>query len=78
MQKSYPAWCSSRRSQLSANGSVPGGNDLDHPDRASGVLTFRCDKRLVEIVDDSAIWAKIALFVLMALIAVDLPDPPGA
>ena len=43
-----------------------GGNDLDDPDRASGVLTFSFDKRLVEILRDSAIWGKIALPVLMA------------
>ncbi len=43
-----------------------GGNDLDAPDRPAGVLTYSFDKRLVEILKDSAIWGKIALPVLMA------------
>ena len=43
-----------------------GGNDLDDPDRASGVLNYSFDKRLVEVLKDSAIWGKIALPVLMA------------
>lgn len=43
-----------------------GGNDLDDPDRPSGVLNYSFDKRLVEILKDSAIWGKIALPVLMA------------
>ena len=43
-----------------------GGNDLDDPDRPCGVLTYSFDKRLVEILKDSAIWGKIALPVLMA------------
>jgi len=43
-----------------------GGNDLDDPDRPSGVLSYSFDKRLVEILKDSAIWGKIALPVLMA------------
>lgn len=43
-----------------------GGNDLDDPDRPAGVLTYSFDKRLVEILKDSAIWGKIALPVLMA------------
>lgn len=43
-----------------------GGNDLDHPDRPAGVLTYSFDKRLVEILKDSTIWGKIALPVLMA------------
>ena len=44
-----------------------GGNDLDDPDRPAGVLNYSFDKRLVEILKDSAIWGKIALPVLMAL-----------
>lgn len=44
-----------------------GGNDLDDPDRAAGVLNYSFDKRLVAILKDSAIWGKIALPVLMAL-----------
>jgi hypothetical protein len=43
-----------------------GGNDLDDPDRPSGVLTYSFDKRLVSILRDSTIWGKIALPVLMA------------
>ena len=43
-----------------------GGNDLDDPDRLAGVLNYSFDKRLVEILKDSAIWGKIALPVLMA------------
>jgi hypothetical protein len=43
-----------------------GGNDLDEPNRPAGVLNYSFDKRLVEILRDSAIWGKIALPVLMA------------
>jgi hypothetical protein len=43
-----------------------GGNDLDDPDRPAGVLTYSFDKRLVEILKDSAIWGKITLPILMA------------
>lgn len=43
-----------------------GGNDLDDPERPSGVLSYSFDKRLVEILRDSAIWGRIALPVLMA------------
>jgi hypothetical protein len=43
-----------------------GGNDLDDPDRPAGVLSYSFDKRLVEILQDSAIWGKISLPVLMA------------
>ena len=43
-----------------------GRNDLDDPERPAGVLTYSFDKRLVEILRDSAIWGKIALPVLMA------------
>jgi len=43
-----------------------GGNDLDDPDRPAGVLNYSFDKRLVEILKDSAIWGKIDLPVLMA------------
>lgn len=44
-----------------------GGNDLDDPDRPAGVLCYSFDKRLIEILQDSAIWGKIALPVLMSL-----------
>ncbi len=43
-----------------------GGNDMDDPDRPAGVLTYSFDKRLIEILKDSAIWGKIAIPVLMA------------
>ena len=43
-----------------------GGNDLDDPDRAAGTLAYSFDKRLIEILQDSSIWGKIALPVLMA------------
>jgi hypothetical protein len=43
-----------------------GGNDLDDPDRPAGVLHYSFDKRLVEILKDSAIWGKITLPILMA------------
>lgn len=43
-----------------------GGNDLDDPERKDGILTYSFDKRLVEILQDSTIWGKISLPVLMA------------
>jgi len=43
-----------------------GGNDLDEPDRPAGTLTYSFDKRLIEILKDSAVWGKIAIPVLMA------------
>ena len=43
------------------------GNDMEHPDRPAGVLTYSFDKRLVEILQDSKIWGSISLPVLMAL-----------
>ncbi len=43
-----------------------GGNDMGSPDRLAGSLTYSFDKRLVEILSDSRIWAKIAIPVLMA------------
>lgn len=43
-----------------------GGNDMDDPDRPAGVLTYSFDKRLVEILQDSSIWGRIAIPVLMA------------
>src|SRR6476620_8167421 len=36
-----------------------GGNDLDEPERAAGVLTYSFDKRLIEVLQDSTIWGKI-------------------
>lgn len=43
-----------------------GGNDMSDPARPEGTLTYSFDKRLVEILQDSSIWGKIALPVLMA------------
>lgn len=43
-----------------------GGNDLDDPERPAGVLNYSFDKRLIEILNDSAVWGKIAIPVLMA------------
>lgn len=43
-----------------------GGNDLDDPDRPAGRLTYSFDKRLVEVLKESAIWGKISIPVLMA------------
>jgi len=43
-----------------------GGNDLDDPDRAGGVFTYSFDKRLVEVLQDSTIWGKLSIPVLMA------------
>lgn len=43
-----------------------GGNDLDSPDRPAGVLTYSFDALLIEVLEKSTIWGKIALPVLMA------------
>lgn len=43
-----------------------GGNDIDDPDRPAGQLTYSFDKRLVEVLQDSYIWGKITMPVLMA------------
>ena len=43
-----------------------GGNDLEDPDRPAGVLTYSFDKRLIEVLEGSTIWGKIAIPVLMA------------
>ena len=39
---------------------------MDDPGRPAGVLSYSFDKRLVEILRDSAIWGRIAIPVLMA------------
>lgn len=44
-----------------------GGNDMDSPDRPAGVLTYSFDKRLIAILQNSTIWGKISLPVLVAL-----------
>jgi MinD-like ATPase involved in chromosome partitioning or flagellar assembly len=46
-----------------------GGNDLDDPKRHAGVLTYSFDKRLIEILQDSTVWGKINLPVLMAFMS---------
>ena len=43
-----------------------GGNDMDDPGRPSGLLTYSFDKRLVEMLQDSAIWGRVTIPVLMA------------
>lgn len=43
-----------------------GGNDLDDPGRPAGVLNYSFDKRLVAVLQDSTIWGRIALPILMA------------
>ena len=43
-----------------------GGNDMDDPERPAGTFTYSFDKRLIELLQSSAIWGKIALPVLMA------------
>lgn len=43
-----------------------GGNDLDSPDRPAGVLTYSFDAMLIEILQKSSVWGKIALPLLMA------------
>ena len=43
-----------------------GGNDMDSEDREDGTLTYSFDKRLLEILEDSTIWGKITLSVIMA------------
>lgn len=45
---------------------VLGGNDMDHPNRPAGVLTYSFDKRLLEVLRDSSIWGKISLPELMS------------
>jgi plasmid replication initiation protein len=44
-----------------------GGNDMDSPDRPSGTLTYSFDRRLIDVLNDSTIWGKISLPILMAL-----------
>lgn len=43
-----------------------GGNDMDDPDRPRGMLTYSFDKRLVAILEDSQIWGRLEIPVLMA------------
>jgi hypothetical protein len=46
-----------------------GGNDLDDPKRRGGVLKYTFDKKLVEILQDSTVWGKINVPVLMAFMS---------
>lgn len=46
-----------------------GGNDLDDPKRPAGVLTYSFDKRLIEILQNSTVWGKIHVPVLMAFLS---------
>lgn len=43
-----------------------GGNDMDDPGRAEGMLTYSFDPLLIEILQNSYIWGRIAIPVLMA------------
>lgn len=43
-----------------------GGNNMDSPSRASGMLTYSFDKRLVAILEDSRVWGRLEIPVLMA------------
>ena len=43
-----------------------GGNDFDDPLRESGVLRYSFDKRIIDILENSTIWGKISLPVIMA------------
>lgn len=43
-----------------------GGNDLDDPDRPAGAFTYSFDRRLVMLLEDSKVWGKISIPVLMA------------
>jgi hypothetical protein len=46
-----------------------GGNVLDDPTRRGGVLKYTFDKKLVEILQDSTVWGKINVPVLMAFMS---------
>lgn len=43
-----------------------GGNDMDSPDRPAGVLTYSFDAMLIELLQKSTIWGRIAIPILMA------------
>lgn len=43
-----------------------GGNDLDSPDRPAGVLTYSFDNLLIDVLQQSSVWGKIAIPLLMA------------
>ena len=44
-----------------------GGNDIDDPFRESGVLHYSFDKRVISILENSTIWCKIDLPIIMIL-----------
>jgi hypothetical protein len=46
-----------------------GGNDLEDSKRRHGVLKYSFDKRLVDILQDSRVWGKINVPVLMAFMS---------
>jgi plasmid replication initiation protein len=46
-----------------------GGNDLDERKRAAGVLTYSFDPKLIEILQNSTVWGKINVPVLMAFMS---------
>lgn len=43
-----------------------GGNDMRDKNRPQGTLTYSFDRRLVEVLQDSSVWGRIALPLLMA------------
>jgi plasmid replication initiation protein len=46
-----------------------GGNNLDNPNRPAGVFTYSFDKKLIKILQDSTVWGKINVPVLMAFMS---------
>lgn len=46
-----------------------GGNNLDSPSRPAGVFTYSFDKKLIKILQDSTVWGKINVPVLMAFMS---------
>jgi plasmid replication initiation protein len=46
-----------------------GGNNLDNPERPAGVFTYSFDKKLIKILQDSTVWGKINVPVLMAFMS---------
>lgn len=46
---------------------VLGGNDMDDPNRSGGMLRYRFDQNLIEILKDSSIWGRISIPELMVL-----------
>lgn len=46
---------------------VLGGNDIDDPNRPGGVMRYRFDQSLIEILEHSSIWGRISIPELMTL-----------